>query len=128
MSAVVELFYMMIMADGHVDNKELEMGREMAKLEGFDISEFNNQVEELLSSEKDVYEQCLRGMKTLSREDQTRFLAWMCLIANADGFMHSDEWNLIYRIYHKELKLDRQSILDQQFLLKKELMGKSVHF
>ncbi|MEM6522966.1 MAG: hypothetical protein AAF693_04205 [Bacteroidota bacterium] len=120
---IVELFYLVIIADGEVDPKELEMGRSMARIEGLDSTEFENGVAKLIKDGREVYADCVSGLKKLTQDSQVKFLAWMCLIANADGFMHNKEWDIIYKLYHKELKLDRQSILDHQFKLNQKLRG-----
>jgi hypothetical protein len=39
------------------------------------------------------------------------------VLANADGFMDRNEWQLIYQIYHKELALP----LSEIFTVQKEL-------
>ncbi|MEM7108114.1 MAG: TerB family tellurite resistance protein [Bacteroidota bacterium] len=121
MNTIVELFYLVVIADGTVDPKELALGKRMARLEGFDANRFEDEMVQLIENPKDVYVNCILGLKKLSKESQINFLAWMCLIANADGFMHNAEWDLIYKIYHKELKLDRQAILDHQFKLNQKL-------
>jgi len=41
----------------------------------------------------------------------------LCVVANGDGFMDKTEWQLIYRIYHKELNLP----LEEIFKVQKEL-------
>ncbi|MEM9390930.1 MAG: TerB family tellurite resistance protein [Bacteroidota bacterium] len=127
MITIAKLFYMLIKADGHIDPKELEMGRKMAELECFGANDFERAVDGLVNIAKaELYVDCVKGLKAFSEQDQTRFLAWMCLIANSDGFMDNTEWNLIYRIYHKELGLNRQSILDCQFILKKKIQYTAV--
>ena len=127
MKAIAQLFYLLIEADTHIDANELQMGLRMAELEGFDVSSFESMVNGFSSSNMDqIYYECVSGLRELTEDDQTRFLAWMCLIANADGFMHANEWNMIYRIYHKELGLDRQAILDEQFKLKRKLSSSAV--
>ncbi|MEO0552577.1 MAG: TerB family tellurite resistance protein [Bacteroidota bacterium] len=127
MITIAKLFYMLIKVDGHIDAKELEMGRKMAELEGFSVNDFEHTVDSLVNiTQAELYVDCIKGLKGFSKSDQTRLLAWMCLIANSDGFMDNTEWNLIYKIYHKELGLCRQSILDYQFKLKKKIPYKSV--
>ena len=127
MNTVANLFYMLIKADGYIDPKELEMGRRMSDLEGFNSNEFECQVESLQKKNDNViYQDCIEGLKKMSETDQVRFVAWMCLIANSDGFMHNAEWSLIYKIYHNELGLDRQMILDSQFKLRRQLLELTV--
>ena len=110
-----ELFYLLVMADGHVHDKESVMGETMVRSEGFDQQLFDEAVENAsIKGCNQLLKGCVRGLKELPVQDQERLLAWMCLIANADGFMDNKEWSVIYRIYHDELKLDRESIFRMQ--------------
>jgi hypothetical protein len=59
----------------------------------------------------------LHGIRKLEQLQQIRIIAWLCVIANADGFMDRAEWQLIYTIYHKELDLP----LSEIFAVQKEL-------
>jgi hypothetical protein len=72
----------------------------------------------LKSKDKSVlYTDALLELKKLEMKDQIRIIAWMCVVANADGFMDKNEWQLIYKIYHKELAL----VLSEIFSVQKEL-------
>ena len=44
-------------------------------------------------------------------------MAWLCVVANADGFMDKAEWHFIYDIYHKSLNLP----LDEIMVVQKQL-------
>jgi len=50
----------------------------------------------------------------------------MCVVANADGFMDRAEWQLIYKIYHKELGLPLNEIFSVQKELNKLIWGTSM--
>jgi len=52
---------------------------------------------------------------------QIRTIAWLCLIANSDGFMANEEWQFIYKTYFHELKLSREKILEEQKILKSKI-------
>ena len=56
----------------------------------------------------------LSDLRKLSKEQQIRCIAWMCVIANADGFMDRKEWQFIYKIYHKELNISLDEIMKVQ--------------
>jgi uncharacterized tellurite resistance protein B-like protein len=64
------------------------------------------------------------GLKQLNYKQQVRIIAWMCVIANADGFMDRGEWQLIYKIYHKELNLPLHDIFAVQKELNKKIWEK----
>jgi hypothetical protein len=50
----------------------------------------------------------------LDLKQQIRIVAWLCVVANADGFMDRAEWQLIYKVYHKELNLPLHDIFAVQ--------------
>jgi hypothetical protein len=64
------------------------------------------------------------GLKNLNVKQQIRIIAWLCVVANADGFMDRGEWQLIYNIYHKELNLPLHDIFAVQKELNKKIWEK----
>jgi hypothetical protein len=72
-----------------------------------------------------LYAETIVALKQMSSKDQVRSIAWMCVIANADGFMDRSEWQLIYTIYHKELNLPLHDIFAVQKDLNKKIWEKS---
>jgi uncharacterized tellurite resistance protein B-like protein len=124
-TTITGLYYLIICADGNISEKELTLGKKMIKAEGFDDSKFQSMLE--LFREKDsksLYQDCLKGLKKLDKEKQIRCIAWMCVIANSDGFMDKDEWVIIYKIYSTELQLSLDDIMKTQRELNKILHGK----
>jgi uncharacterized tellurite resistance protein B-like protein len=104
--AITRLFYLLIYCDGTVNEKEIEMANVMLHVEKIDKIKFNSQIESLKNSDKDlIYKSAINDLKQLSQLQQIKVIAWLCVIANADGFMDKSEWELIYKTYHKELKL-----------------------
>jgi len=117
-SILTNLYYLLIYADGDVNAKELASVRQMLKIESLDEVDFNAQLNLLSGKDRDqIYRQAVAGLKALSHVQQIRVVAWMCVVANADGFMERTEWQLIYKIYHKELALP----LNEIFTVQKEL-------
>ncbi len=115
---ITKLYFILIYADGHVNEHELASGKSIVKAEGIDEEEFRVQMELLKSKDPSVLLlDCLQGLKKLDRKQQIRIIAWLCLVANGDGFMDKTEWQLIYKIYHKELHLP----LEEIFKVQKEL-------
>lgn len=115
---LTQLYYVLIYADGHVNDHERASGKWLAKSEGIEIDDFVVQLEFLKSKDAAVLlNDCIKALKKLSRNDQIRIIAWLCVIANGDGFMDKTEWQTIYRIYHKELNLP----LDEIFKVQKEI-------
>lgn len=112
---VSKLFYLITTADGIINPKELEMGVRLVQNEGLEEDKFQEELNMLKNfSQNEVYQECLQDLKKADNKMQVHYLAWLALIANADGFMEKNEWQLIYQLYHKELKLNLQDIMHAQ--------------
>src|SRR5688572_17673271 len=119
---LTQLYFILIYADGHVNEHEQSSGKNLVKAEGLEEEEFKVQLELLKSKSKPVVlEDCIKALKKLDRNQQIRMIAWLCVVANGDGFMDRSEWQIIYKIYHKELHLP----LDEIFKVQKELNRQS---
>jgi uncharacterized tellurite resistance protein B-like protein len=117
-SILTQLYFILIYADGHVNDHERSSGKTLIKLEGFKEEEFRVELELLKSQDPGaLLSDCIKNLKRLDRKQQIRMIAWLCVVANGDGFMDKSEWQLIYRIYHKELNLP----LEEIFKVQKEL-------
>lgn len=122
-SVNIKLYYLLTYADGELHQKEREMGERMLGHETVTGDKFNDQISYLEQLNKDeIFNDCMRELSGFRKNDQINTLAWMCLIANADGFMDKNEWDLIYRIYHKTLGLDLREITDRQKELHRFIM------
>jgi len=112
---LVMLYHLLINADGHVDEKELSMGRLMKKHENIDDWQFNYHLKRISDLNKEqIVAECINSLKKCEYEMKVKCIAWMSLIANSDGFMAPEEWKLIYYIYNTELKLNLKDILEMQ--------------
>lgn len=119
------LYYLLICADGKVNEKELLLGKKMIKAEGFDEAKFETTLDGFKSLSNEVlYKNCLNGLRKLDEQEKIRSISWMCVIANSDGFMDKEEWVLIYKLYNTELKLSLDDIMKAQRELNKILHGK----
>lgn len=117
-SILTQLYFILIYADGHVNDHERSSGKTLIKMEGFKEEEFRVELELLKSQDPGaLLSDCIKDLKRLDRKQQIRMIAWLCVVANGDGFMDKSEWQLIYRIYHKELNLP----LEEIFKVQKEL-------
>lgn len=117
-SILTRLYFILIYADGHVNDHERSTGKNLAKAEGLEDEAFRVEIELLKSKDPVVLlADCIRDLQKLHRSQQIRIIAWLCVVANGDGFMDKTEWQLIYRIYHKELHLP----LEEIFKVQKEL-------
>lgn len=120
------LYYLLICADGTVNEKELLLGKKMIAAEGFDENKFEASLAAFKEKDKaTLYKECLAGLRRLDKPKQIRCISWLCVIANSDGFMDKEEWMLIYKIYDTELGLLLDDILKTQKELNKILHGKA---
>jgi uncharacterized tellurite resistance protein B-like protein len=117
-SIITKLYFILISADGHVNENEITTGKHMAKAEAMGEEDFRVEMELLKSKDPhQMLAECIKDLKKLPRHQQIRIIAWLCVVANGDGFMDKAEWQLIYKIYHRELGLP----LDEIFKVQKEL-------
>lgn len=115
---LTNLYFILIYADGEVNEHERATGHQILKTESIKEEDFNLQMEMLKSIQADIIlAESIPALKKLSRDQQIRIVAWLCVVANGDGFMDKAEWALIYRIYYKELNLS----LDEIFKVQKQL-------
>jgi uncharacterized tellurite resistance protein B-like protein len=118
---------MLITSDGKVNQGEISLGKKMIEAEGITDSEFNTQLESLKKKDTAIiYKECLADLRKLKPELQIRSIAWMCVLANSDGFMDKSEWQFIYKIYHKELNLPLDNIMEVQKELAKVTRDNSI--
>ncbi len=123
---ITRLYFLLVYADGSVNEKEVAIARQMIKAESLNEEEFNVQIRMLKGKDKQVlFSECMIGLKQLNYKQQVRMIAWLCVVANADGFMDRGEWQLIYKIYHKELNLPLHDIFSVQKDLNKIIWEKS---
>jgi len=126
-TALVNLYYLLINVDGKVEEQEIVMGKNIIKTEGINSLDFDSQMEKLIKKESDeIYKECVVRLKTLTKVQQIRSMAWLCITANSDGFMDKQEWQLIYRLYNTELKLDLGEILKMQKTIMSENQSRNV--
>ena len=125
-SILTTLCYLVIFADAKVNEKELLLGKQMAKQEGIEESKFAASIESLKSKDSaTLLSECIIALRKIEPKLQIRCIAWLCVIANGDGFMDKEEWTLIYKIYHTELSLRLSDIMEEQKELNKVIHGKA---
>lgn len=121
-SIIIRLYYMLIHCDGKVNEGEIALGKRMMEAEHISEAEFDRSMSSL--EEKDIailYKECIVELKRLPKAMQIRCIAWLCVLANADGFMDRAEWQFIYKIYHKELQLPLDEVMSMQKELTKRV-------
>ena len=119
-SALIKLYYLLVHADNELNEREVAVGNQMIKAEGISESDFNSAFDQLKKrTEANIYTDSVNELKKLDHKSQVRCIAWLCVVANADGFMDKTEWQFIYKVYHKELGLS----LDEIMKVQKELVA-----
>lgn len=123
---ITRMYFLIAYADGSFDQKEIQMGKQLVKTENLDEVEFNVQMQRLQNSDRNqLLAESVIALKNLEYQQQVRIIAWMCVVANADGFMDRAEWQMIYKIYHKELGLPLHDIFTVQKQLNQIIWAKS---
>ncbi len=118
---LIWLYAMLMRAEGK-DQGGL-FGRRIAHAVGLDPEFFVSEAEKVALIPKDeLLDDTLRTIKTFEWNEQVLCVAWLCAIASPDGKIDEADWNLIYKIYHKELKLSLREILKTQNWLRKSLV------
>lgn len=119
-SALIKLYYLLVHVDGEVNDREEALGLQMIKTEGISEPEFISALESLKKrAASNIYTESIEELRKLNHQNQVRCVAWLCVVANADGFMDKTEWQFIYKVYHQELGLN----LDEIMKVQKELVG-----
>lgn len=109
------LYYLLIHADDTANSKEISACDQMIMAERFSKDEFYHALDQLKAkNQSTLLSACMTDMKKLQKKEQIRIIAWLCVLANADGFMERSEWQLIYQVYHKELNLPLNEIFEVQ--------------
>jgi uncharacterized tellurite resistance protein B-like protein len=117
---LIKLYHLLVNADGVVNEREEAIGKQMTATEGINEFEFDRIIESLKKRNPEViYSESVEELKKLDHNAQVRCVAWLSVIANADGFMDRTEWQFIYKLYHKELGLKLDDVMKKQ----KELIG-----
>lgn len=121
-ATIAQLYHLLVWADGRLDDKEVEMGKVLVDIEGLNPELFNAELERLENLDpKKLLPECINVLRKFERKVQIRYVAWLCVIANSDGFMDKEEWKLIYQIYHNSLKLPLDDVMNVQKEIKKQI-------
>lgn len=113
---IARLFVIVAKSDNEISPKEVSIGSTMLRKSGMsepDLTMLMHTLPTTVVTEK-FYQDTVNHLKKLERSKQIECMAWMCVIANADGWMHPNEWQLIYKLYHKELHLETGTVISRQ--------------
>ncbi|MCX2744444.1 TerB family tellurite resistance protein [Mangrovivirga sp. M17] len=128
-SILIKLYYLTASADGRISENEKIFFKAMCEQEEISDEEVDSTLPMLMSrKDEEVMNECIKELKSKSKKFQIEAVAWMATIANSDGFMAQEEWQLIYRLYNKEFSLDlSELLLIQKKHMKYCLKFKSMH-
>ncbi len=110
-----KLFFLLANVDGTIKPKEEAIGDAMCSVEDIKKEDFTMMLQLLKTKNPtQIFNESISELRKMNRDEQIKAIAWMCVIANADGFMERIEWQLIYKVYHKELNLPLDEVLEVQ--------------
>ncbi|MCG8308115.1 MAG: hypothetical protein MI975_12040 [Cytophagales bacterium] len=120
--AFAHLYYLMLSADKIADLNELELGNKIIALENLDKTEVMKDLD-LLSAvpRNEALKDCIDLLKSISRKEQQKCLAYVKLIANADGSYDDSESDLLNEIGTNELNILPSEIRDIERELKQRI-------
>lgn len=114
-TTLANLYYLLVHADDIVNEREVAIATQMTKIEGIAEKDFSLTMDLLRNrNPSNIYSESIEELKKLNHEKQVRCIAWLCVVANADGFMDKEEWKFIYKIYHIQLGLSLDEIMKVQ--------------
>lgn len=121
-SAFTYLYFLMLSADKIADLKELTLGNKIITLEDFDKTEVMKEMDQLSAMPRDtVYERGLSLLKSLTKENQLKVLAYVKMIAKVDGSYDEKESSLLNEISINELRISLQEVFDKEQMLSEKI-------
>jgi uncharacterized tellurite resistance protein B-like protein len=123
--AMCKIYYLTIYADGDLTEDEYETGKRILKDEGITIDSLDIDVLRQFQTlvRQDQIKDCEHSLRELTRNEQVKCIAWMCLLAESDWVMSKPE-SAIYEYFLKALDLSLSEIsLEQSEMNKKSILG-----
>jgi len=109
--AFAHLYYLMLSADRVANINELEVGSKIIEFEGFEKDSVMQQIDLLSAVSRDqAMDDSLALLRSISREDQIKCLAYVKMIAMSDGSFDQTESDLLHNIGSNELNILPQEI------------------
>lgn len=126
---VLGLVHLVATADGNVKAKELELVNKLLLVEKLSDKDASVLLEKFQGQSRQmIFDSCIQELKKADKPTQIKYVAWLCVIANADGFMDQQEWALIYQIYHKELGLHMNDVMSKQREINRDILNRVTSF
>lgn len=120
---LIRVYAMLMRSEGHFRDEDGRFGRKIAKVVGVDKETFINRADTLsVINREDLVDDTIIAVRRLPWNEQVLCVAWLCVMASADGKMDEVDWSTIYKIYHKELHLPLREILKTQNWLTRSVL------
>ncbi len=109
--AFAYMFFLVMSADKVAHLDEFIILNKILRFEKIEKKSFMSTIDQLSNMEnKDIYAQGIELLKSLSEPEQKKCLAYMLLIAKADGDLHLKEDTLMHKISSDELNIPFEEI------------------
>lgn len=121
--AFANLYYLMLSADRVANLSELVVGNKIIEFEDFDKSSVMKQID-LISAipRNQAINESIDLLKSISKEDQLKCLAYVKMIAMSDGSFDESESDLLHNIGSNELNILPQEIDAIEKKLKQQVL------
>ena len=120
--AFTHLYFLMLSADKIADLKELKLGSKIMSLENLDKEAVMKELDLLSSLPREkVFDEGVKILKDLSKEEQVKTLGYAKLIAKVDGSYDEKESDLLNEISLNNLQISLQEIAEAEVVLKKAI-------
>ena len=121
--AFAHLYYLMLSADRFATLSELEVGSKVIEFEGFDKGSVMKQIDDLSANPRNqIIGESIDLLKSISKEDQLKCLAYVKMIAMSDGSFDESESDLLHNIGSNELNILPQEIDAVEKKLKQQVL------
>ena len=118
-STFAHMYFLMLSADKIAHMNELDLGNKIMEIEKFDRHEVLKELDRLSAVPRDeVYVQTINLLKSISREEQLKALAYAKMIGKIDGLFHENESDLLYQLGTNMLNIKLSEIADMEETLK----------
>ena len=118
-NAFAHMYFLMLSADKIAHMDELDLGNKIMGIENFDKIEVMKELDRLSAVPRDeVLIQTINLLKSVSREEQLKALAYAKMIGKVDGSFDENESDLLYQIGTNMLNIKLSEIADMEEALK----------
>jgi uncharacterized tellurite resistance protein B-like protein len=121
--AFAHLYYLMLSADRVANLSELVVGNKIIEFEDFDKSSVMKQIDHISAIPRNqAINESIDLLKSISKEDQLKCLAYVKMIAMSDGSFDESESDLLHNIGSNELNILPQEIDAIEKKLKEQVL------